>query len=302
MRETWPEARVTVACGHLPAPLFEGFSNVERVIPMTKRARSGHWVDLWKEVIGTRWDVVVDLRNSAVSRLIRTKRRYIFGSSIDKSKHKVEQMAAVMKLNVVPAPKLYFTSTQMAFADQVTPAGKTILGVGPSANWIGKTWPKENFIEIVEWLTAPDGLFPGAYVAVFAAPGEEVQARPVLESVPVDKRIDVIAKGNPVEAAACLSRCAFFIGNDSGLMHAAAACGVPTVGVFGPSYPHLYRPWGEHTAFVRTPETFDELVDFDGYDPKTLDRTLMGSLTMQAVQSAIESLFDKQNPVIARKA
>ncbi len=33
------------------------------------------------------------------------------------------------------------------------------------------------------------------------------------------------------EAAACLQRCALFVGNDSGLMHLAAAAGTPTIGL-----------------------------------------------------------------------
>ena len=164
-----------------------------------------------------------------------------------------------------------------------------VMGVGPSANWVGKTWPPENFIKVVEWMTSPDGPMPNARVAVFAAPGEEAQALPVLNAIPLDRRIDGIAKGNPGEVAAALSRCDFFIGNDSGLMHAAAAADVPTFGLFGPSYPHLYAPWGEHTGYVTTPQTYDELIDFEGYDPKTLKKSLMSGLDVQTVIDALNS-------------
>lgn len=288
MYRTWPDAKVTVACGPLPASLFEGFPNVEKIIPLKKKPYSGHWVDLWKQVIGTKWDVVVDLRNSAVSRLVVAKKRYIFGHRIDQQKHKAEQAADVMKLVYVPAPALYFNEEQMNFAKSLIADGRMVLGVGPSANWIGKTWPAENFIDVIKWMTGEEGPMKGARVAVFAAPGEEVQARPVLESVPADRRIDGIAKGNPGEVAAALSLCDFFIGNDSGLMHAAAAASVPTLGLFGPSYPHLYAPWGEHTAYVQTPQSYDELIDFEGYDPKTLDHSLMSGLEPQQVINIIE--------------
>lgn len=295
MARSYPDSKITVACGWLPAPLFEGLANVETVIPMRKEKRSGHWIKLWKQVIGTRWDIVVDLRNSAVSRLIRARRRYIFGPHIDQSKHKVEQAAQVMKLKEIPYPKLTFTDEQQKFAESYIQGGETVIGVGPSANWIGKTWPAERFIEAVQWIRSDDGLFPGAKVAVFAAPGEEEQARPVLEALPPSAQVDVIAKGNPAEAAAVISRCSFYLGNDSGLMHCAAACGVPTVGVFGPSYPHLYAPWGAHTAYARTPETFDELIDFDGYDPKTLDFTLMNSLDTKPVIDIMSKFWREQS-------
>lgn len=298
MLKTWPEAKVTVACGPLPVSVFEGFSNVERIIPLKKRPRSGHWVDLWKAVIGTKWDVVVDLRNSAVSRLVFAKKRYVFGARKGEALHKVEQAAYLMRLEEAPAPKLYFTDAQMAFAKNLIPAAGPVIAVGPSANWIGKTWPAGNFIEVLNWMTSDDGPMPRARIAVFAAPGEEAQARPVLEAIPESRRIDVIAKGTPGEAAATISLCDFYIGNDSGLMHAAAASGVPTLGLFGPSYPHLYAPWGDHTGYVCTAQTYDELIDFEGYDPKTLDRSLMTDLKPADVMNVIENF----EPLQARMA
>ncbi len=289
----YPDAQVTVACGPLPQTIFEGFPGVVQIIALKKQKRHGHWIELWKQVTGTKWDMVVDLRNSAVSRLLRSKKRYNFGSHIDKSKHKVEQAAEIMELDTVPAPQLYFTQEQKKFARELIPDGTPVIGVGPSANWIGKTWEPEKFIEVMQWLTGDGGMFPHARVAVFAAPGEEAQAQPVLMSIAEDKRIDGIAKGNPGEVAAALSLCDFYIGNDSGLMHAAAASHVPTVGVFGPSYPNLYAPWGDHTAYARTPETFDQLIDFEGYAPEILDRTLMTSLSVEAVKETIKTFLNK---------
>lgn len=292
--KTYPQAKVTVACGGLPSSIFEGFPNVERVISMTKEKRHGHWIKLWKQVIGTKWDHVIDLRDSAVSRLIRADQRHIFSKHIDKTKHKCEQAAQVMGLSEVPAPKLYFTTEQEQFADKLmgdNAEGAPVIGVGPSANWIGKTWPAERFIELVKWMTSEEGILPNARVAVFAAPGEEEQALQVLNSVPDARRIDGIAKGNPGEVAAALARCDLYVGNDSGLMHAAAAASVPTVGLFGPSYPHLYAPWGAHTAYGQTPEPFDQLIDFKGYSSETLDRTLMNSLKTQDVIDIINKFW-----------
>ncbi len=297
MRQTYPEGKVTVACGPLAKTIFEGFPNVETIFILKKRPRNGHWIDLWKAVVGTKWDLVVDLRNSAVSRLIFARRRYILDGSINRRAHKVEQAAAIMKLPTVPAPALHFTPAQKAFAESLVPEGGPVLAVGPSANWIGKTWAADRFIEVVTWATGPQGILPGARVAVFAAPGEEVQARTVLNAVPAERQIDGIAKGTPGEAAAAIARCAFYIGNDSGLMHAAAAAGVPTIGLFGPSWPHLYAPWGAHTAYAQTPESFAELTNFPGYNAKTLDRSLMDTLEIQSVIDIINSFWRDKNGV-----
>lgn len=287
---TMPEARITVACGPLVTGFFTPIPQVEKVLTLKKRKWAGHWRDLWKQVAGTRWDMVVDLRNSAISRLIRADKRYIFGPRIDQQKHKVEQSAAVMGLDYVPTPRLWFSPETLAEAAALVPAGTPVLGVGPAANWIAKTWPNDRFIELIRRLTGDGGILAGARVAVIAAPGEESQARPVLDSLKAGQGIDIIAKGRPELAAACIARCDLFIGNDSGLSHSAAAAGVPVLGLFGPSWPHIYRPWGDKAAFVATPKNFAELIDYPGYNSKTAP-CLMDGLSVDAVEHAARTLW-----------
>lgn len=284
----YKKAKVTVACGPLVEGVFSAFPNVEKVIPLKKEKRAGHWRKLWKQVAFTKWDMVVDLRNSAVSRLIWANKRYIMGGHIDKKLHKAEQNAAVMKLDHVPDLKLYFRGDMIARAKhvlQVEHDDRPIVAVGPAANWIGKTWPADRFIELIERLSAKDSVYENARFAIIAAPGEEEQAQPVLESIPEDRRIDLIAKGRPEFGTACLSLCDMYIGNDSGLMHCAAATNVPTFGLFGPSWPHLYRPWGKKTDHISTPKTFAELTDYEGYTPQTAG-CLMTSLDVDDVYNA----------------
>lgn len=284
----YPDAKLTIACGPLAVSLFEGYPQLERILPLKKQKRNKHWIDLWKQVVGTRWDMVVDLRNSAVSRLVRAKQRYVYGGRIDRNLHKVEQNAAVMKLDYVPSPKLWFSTQQREFSSSAIPDDLAVLAIGPTANWIAKTWPTDRFIEVVQYLIGEDGAMAGARVAVFAAPGEEAAAREVLVSIPQGSQIDLIAKTDPGTAAACLARCDFYIGNDSGLMHCAAAAGTKTLGLFGPSYPHLYAPWGEHCEYVRTPESFDELIDYEGYSAKTAP-CLMNTLSVEKVLEKLKA-------------
>ncbi len=123
--------------------------------------------------------------------------------------------------------------------------------------------------------------------------GREEAARTVLASVPQAQQIDMIAKTDPGTAAAALQRCAFYIGNDSGLMHCAAAAESGHLGLFGPSWPHLYQPWGRKTAYVATPQDFARLTAFEGYNPKTLERSLMEGLTVEAVLKVAEDLGRK---------
>ncbi len=65
-----PGAEITVACGRPPAPFFRSAPGVERVIILDKKKAAGHWLDLWRQVVGTRWDLVIDIRGSALGYLI----------------------------------------------------------------------------------------------------------------------------------------------------------------------------------------------------------------------------------------
>lgn len=295
LQTQYPEAQITVACGPLVAGMFEQAPQVIRVIAMKKRPYARHWLDLWRDVSGTRWDMVVDLRNSIVSRFIKAKRRYIWSSNIDKNLHKVEQNAAVMQLDNPPSPKLWFDEGLQDRAKDIVPSGLPVLAVGPSANWIGKTWPQEYFIELIARLTGKGGILPDVPVVVLAAPGEEDQARPVLESLPPARQIDAIATYDPVTAAAIIQRCVLYIGNDSGLMHCAAASGTSTLGLFGPTNPGHYRPWGHNAAYVSTPEDWLDLAGYKGFDSTAVTGSLMSSLTVDMAAQAAEVFWKEQN-------
>src|SRR5581483_2542267 len=157
-------------------------------------------------------------------------------------------------------------------------------------NWRGKTWRAERFAALVQRLTAAEGLLPGARVAVLAAAHERAQAAPALAAVPAARRIDLVGATDLLTAAAVLKRAALFIGNDTGLMHMAAAVGVPTLGLFGPSPAARFAPWGDRTAIVRTPLSPEELTSAPGYDYRTTD-TLMDGLEVDAVAAAAQALL-----------
>ncbi|MEI6556966.1 MAG: glycosyltransferase family 9 protein [Rhodospirillaceae bacterium] len=287
----YPDARITVACGPVAATLFRALPGLERVITLEKQRHAGHWLGLWRQCIGRWWGLVVDLRDSAVSRLL-FRRRSVVASSPPADRHRLEHLAGVFGLAAAPAPCLWLGAAERAAAAALIPDGPPVLALGPAANWIGKTWRPERFAALAGQLTGPGGLLPGARVAVLAAAGERDQAAPLLAAIDPARRLDLVGATDPLEAGACLARCALFIGNDSGLMHIAAAVGTPTLGLFGPSRPEHYRPWGRHCAWIRTPLSFEALLSAPDYDPDTTG-TLMDGLEVEAVAAAAAALWQR---------
>ena len=286
----YPQARFTVAAGPVSAPLFGGLPGLDRIILMRKRKYSLHWFDLWRRTAMTRWDMVVDLRRSAISYLLWAGTRHIQPKD-NGPLHRVELLGRTLGLEKSPpAPTLWINKAQLELADKLVPEGGPVLAVGPTANWPGKVWPAEKFAELIGALTGAQGPLSGARVAVFGAPDERLQANPVLRAIPKDRRIDLVGKVDLLTAAACMEKAALYVGNDSGLMHMAAAMRIPTLGLFGPSRPEHYAPWGPKCAHIRTPEAYEDLVGGPGYDHRNTD-TLMGSLEVASVAKAATALL-----------
>ena len=284
-----PGIRVTVACGEDAAPLFAAVPNLDQVIPIKKRRYSLHWLTLWLKCAPHIWTEVVDLRRSTLSYLLIARHRRILKPVPDKG-HKLEQLAKGLDIEGTPGPIVWMKAEHEHAAKEIVTDGPPILAVAPTANWRGKQWPTRNFIDLIGRLTAPDGILPGARVATFGAAHERTAIEPVLATLPIEQRMDMVGKLDLLTALAVLRRCAFFIGNDSGLMHLAAASGAPTLGLFGPSRDEVYAPWGRFTAVARTPMTYEELIGQPGYDHRTT-RTLMEGLTVSMAEEAARDLW-----------
>ena len=282
----YPDDPVTVACGPPAMPLFRSLPRLERMVEMRKQPLAGHWRDLWRAASGRRWRVVVDLRRSAVRHLLRADER--FGLPRDSGHtHRVPLIARTLDLPP-QSPTVWTSADDAARADALLGGDdQPFVAVGPTANWPGKMWPADRFAATLDALTSLGGGLAGHRVLVSAAEGERAQAAPLLDALGADCAVDAI--GADLPSTACLfSRAALFLGNDSGLMHLAAAAGCNTVGLFGPTDDRLYSPWGPQALTVRTPESYTELTARRRASDDD-DACLMMGLSVETVVEAIET-------------
>jgi heptosyltransferase III len=271
--EKLPGAHVTVAAGPVALPVFEHVPGLERLISMKKEPRSKHWLAVWKAAVLTPWSLVIDMRGSALAYMVPTAKRWIFRSPVTAAPiHKVQQFQQAFSLTTPPTPTLWLPAA--------VPSATPLLILGPAANWGGKEWPLERFITLAERLL--QGPLQGAQLAVVAAPDEAARVAPLLAHFPAAHSWI----GQPLlTIAAQLQSAALYVGNDSGLMHLAAVSGCPTLGLFGPSDERVYAPYGPRAAWIRTPESFPDIITAPDYDYRS-PRSHMLSLPLEAVLKA----------------
>jgi heptosyltransferase III len=277
-----PEARFTIACGRVAEGVFRRMPALERLIPIEKKRYGLHWLGLWAQVAMRRWDLVVDLRGSAIAWLLLAGRRAVMRGG-RRPGHRLLHLAETLGVSPAPRPVAWFGPADAARAEALLPAGTPWLALGPTANWGRKVWPADRFVTLARLLTGPGGALEGARIVILGGPGEQerAMAAPVLAALP--EATDLLGVLDLPEAAAVLARCALFVGNDSGLMHLSAATGTPTIGLFGPTPAAEYAPVGLRAQAVLAKGP-------PGAAP-------MGALTATRVAEAAAALLARPDPV-----
>src|SRR5262252_294996 len=154
-----PTAWLTIAAGPVAAPLFEAVPQLERLEVIEKQRWSAHWLPFYAAVVTRRWDLVVDLRGSALAWLLRSGERMVMAKG-DVREHRVRQLARLFDLDPPPSPRLWTAPQHERAASTLISSGAPLLAIGPAANWPGKQWRAERFAELARRLTASGGALP----------------------------------------------------------------------------------------------------------------------------------------------
>lgn len=111
------------------------------------------------------------------------------------------------------------------------------IGISPVASSPLKCWPAERFAIVMRRLLADTG----GTVLLFCGPQASTSAA-ILDLLGHPQRVVPVGPLPLRHIAALLGECRIFIGHDTGLMHLAAAVGLPLVALFGPTSPAIYLP------------------------------------------------------------
>jgi len=164
---------------------------------------------------------------------------------IKTNQHLVEQYTQIAMVNVdnfhqeIPALQLYIKPKKFA---------KPTLGINAGATYgSAKRWYPERFAEVAAF-------YKDQYdIIIFGGPNEVAMAKEIeenLQALHVNNYINLAGKTNIEELCANIGGCSLFITNDSGPMHVAAAYGVPSVAIFGPTKYKETSQWKNKKSII----------------------------------------------------
>lgn len=187
------------------------------------------------------------------------------------SRHEVDRLLELLKAGGVPASN---RSLELWLSpEDEGPAGDALAGIGarrPVALGVGaghpkRCWPGERFAQVAERLYEDHDA-----IAVLAGSPPE---RPLAQAIERECRmplIDAVGRLSIRQTAALIGRCTLYVGNDSGLLHIAAAAGIPAIEVSchprggdpeHPNAPERWGPYGVPSALLQPPPASGDCVN-----------------------------------------
>lgn len=170
-------------------------------------------------------------------------------------KHEIERMLDTVRYlgadTTTRKPAIYLTEDDRTFQKEflerhTLSSHDLIIGIHPGAGRPMKCWNPENYAEVCDAIIERYG----GKILIFGSENEKIIARKILNAMTYPA-IDLVGELNLRETLALIHICNFFIGNDSGLGHVAAAFGIPVISLHGPGSRHVFDPYGPKSIVIR---------------------------------------------------
>lgn len=123
-----------------------------------------------------------------------------------------------------------------------------VLAVHPGSGSPKKNWPADRFVELARRVAAEGGC---SYFYLLGEADRGIAA----SLARMDPERPVLKEASLRQVSSVLSACRLYVGNDSGITHLAAALGIPTVALFGPSDAARWGPRGPHVRVIHAPDS-----------------------------------------------
>ena len=238
------------------------FTDVDRVIGFPRHSLLNGFFRFARELRREQYDYVIDLqglfKSGAVSGIARSKIRIgpshhrecsqMFYTSIagkrNKDRHSVEEnMDVISYLGLRPTTPVFPLAFPKIALSQQAPR----IALFPISRWTTKNWPIDKFGELASSLIEQTG----GSVFLFGGPSDIARCAELASAISTGCT-NCAGKTNLVEMGSILTKMDLVISNDSGPAHMAAALGIPTIGLFGPTNPKRTGPYGKNITIIQT--------------------------------------------------
>lgn len=164
----------------------------------------------------------------------------------DGSIHATEHLLQPLRDLTIPIhnnrPTIHLTKDDHNAAILYIPNGNALF-IHPGSGGATKCWPPEHFATIANEIACKTD----CTVLISTGPADR-EIAPLF----TDQTSAQILPPLPIRhLAALMASCTLYLGNDSGPSHLAAAVGVPTLSLFGPTDPRIWSPQGETVHILR---------------------------------------------------
>lgn len=250
----YPWARITVVVGPRARSVLQRSPEIHKVVVYDKKASLREKLKFILELRKVPYDLVVDLRNTAIPFLVSCRKRtplFRKFTRINMRDRHLEMLKKVEPDVFAPPPFHFFNKADEVFAMRALDVARIreksgwIL-VAPGAASERKRWPVQYFMEVIRTLherTGKQVLLVGT-----------LDERPVAEKIRAELPGGVgVFCGDMVlpETAALIANASLVIANDSAVMHLGFELGTPTVGIFGPTDHEKYGHEGPKFRIAR---------------------------------------------------
>ena len=248
-----PNSKLTLIVGPSAAQVYKNFPNLNKIIIINKQKFELHWLKIWKKCFFSKWDVIIDFRSSLISFFLISRKSYIFKHSYDM--HKIHQLTNFFKLQNIAYPVIYNNEIEEKIAKNILLSGNQYIVIAPGGNWFPKIWPIESFNKLLcKLLDINKNIY---FILIGSKNEKKLFKKDLIKNIDEKKVIDLMGE-NITQTYSFIKKSNLFIGNDSGLMHLAAASNISTIGLFGPTNDKLYAPFGSKCYTIRTKETYKD--------------------------------------------
>lgn len=318
LRENYPSAEISWITESRFTDLLHNNPHLDRVIGYDKQGVDSGLSGmrrLGRRLKAEAFDLIVDLqhklRSVALARLAKGKRILSFRKRSARDffaefllrlpprpdSHAVDRYLGALSLFGIKGegnsygltysiPETAVLQVERLLSEKALDRGRRMVALCPGAAHGTKRWPQEQFAKLAQ-LLSDEGRLP----VILGGPPD----RAIIDTIGTGKGQSCLSLVGEIPVmAAALARCEVAVCCDSGPLHLASAVGTKVVGIYGPTSPIRWGPWGVEHRIVKRKLPCAPCSNHGGPKCPKGHHACMQDISVQEIALAMKALFSER--------